>query len=165
MGREYTDDDIIADAGIWHSLAKFTIRSFPYIGYVYKPGVPIFSDEFISTFITKSVDYTTIEVIVTIGTGFKLSIPETAYFNLTFRFINIPFPILISQFTATTNAPGSRCTTSLTISATASDFSYRHSTRHFIFYLSPPRGSTPPSDSAYCGRFEAGVDVPTNGKF
>ena len=58
-----------------------------------------------STFLMKSVDYTTVGVIWTIGTGFKLFIPEAAYLNLTFRFIYIPIPIIVSQFTTTANAP------------------------------------------------------------
>jgi hypothetical protein len=70
------------------------------------------------------MDYAAVRVIITIGTGFKVSVSKATDFYLTFRFVNISFPIFVSKFAATTTATRGRRTTGFTVGTATTNFSH-----------------------------------------
>jgi hypothetical protein len=70
------------------------------------------------------MDYAAVGVIVTIGTGFKVFISKATDFYLTFRFVNIPFPIFVSKFAATATTTRRRHTTGFAVGTTTTNFSH-----------------------------------------
>ena len=70
------------------------------------------------------MNYFAVGVIVTVGTGFKMSISKTTDFYLTSRLTYISFPVIVAKLTATATTTRARRTTGFTIGATTTNFSY-----------------------------------------
>lgn len=113
---------------------KFSIRAFPIIRFLDELGISILSDKlyrlfilfvFDSTFILKTENYFTSEIIWTISTGLQIFFLKAAQFNFASSLINVPFTSIIPQFTTSTQTPGRGSAAGFTISPAASNFSYQ----------------------------------------
>jgi hypothetical protein len=70
------------------------------------------------------MNYSTVGVIVTVSTGFQMSISKATDFNPASGFIYISFASFVSQFTSAARTFGDVGTTGFAVCAATFDFSY-----------------------------------------